>query len=53
VEATHHEIAVELGSAREVVSRALKDFERRGFVTLSRGRVSVADRAGLARAGHE
>ena len=44
---THAQIAVELGSAREVVSRILKDFERRGFVHLGRGRLELADRAAL------
>jgi CRP/FNR family transcriptional regulator len=44
---THAQIAVELGSAREVVSRILKDFERRGFVHLGRGRVQLGDRAAL------
>lgn len=38
---THQEIAVELGSAREVVSRLLKDFEHRGWVVLGRGAVTV------------
>ena len=46
---THHDLAVELGTAREVVSRALKDFERRGLVRLSRGRIEVTDPAGLRR----
>lgn len=41
VTATHQELAVELGSAREVVSRLLKDFERRGWVALSRGSVTL------------
>lgn len=45
---THQAIAVELGTAREVVSRQLKEFERRGLVVLTRGRVAVADAAGLA-----
>lgn len=49
LETTHQAIALELGTAREVVSRALKDFERRGLVALSRGRIALADRAGLAR----
>jgi CRP/FNR family transcriptional regulator len=44
---THAQLAVELGSAREVVSRILKDFERRGFVHLGRVRVDLADRAAL------
>lgn len=48
LEATHAHIAVELGSAREVISRILKDFERHGYVRLGRGRVEVADREALA-----
>jgi cAMP-binding proteins - catabolite gene activator and regulatory subunit of cAMP-dependent protein kinases len=48
VRATHQDIAVELGTAREVVSRQLKDFERRGWVVLHRGRVAVTDVDGLA-----
>ncbi len=41
VRATHQEIAVELGTAREVVSRVLKDFEGRGIVGLERGRIRI------------
>lgn len=44
---THQALAVELGTAREVVSRQLKEFERRGLVELSRGRVGVPDPAAL------
>ncbi|MGB0749848.1 MAG: Crp/Fnr family transcriptional regulator [Magnetospiraceae bacterium] len=44
---THQEIAVELGTAREVVSRQLKEFERRGWVSLGRGRVSITDKPAL------
>jgi CRP/FNR family transcriptional regulator len=44
---THQAIAADLGTAREVVSRHLKDFERRGLVALARGRIRIADRAGL------
>ncbi len=39
VNQTHQDLAVELGSAREVISRQLKEFERRGWVSLSRGKV--------------
>lgn len=49
VKATHHELAVEVGSAREVVSRHLKDFQRRGWLELARGRVQVTARAELER----
>lgn len=48
IRATHHDIATELGTAREVVSRQLKEFERRGWVGLYRGRVLVRDGKALA-----
>lgn len=38
---THQELAIELGTAREVVSRQLKDFERRGWVALGRGQIAL------------
>ena len=41
---THQDIAVELGTAREVVSRHLKRFESQGWVQLGRGQVSLTDR---------
>ena len=41
---THQDIAVELGTAREVVSRHLKRFESEGWVRLGRGQVSIIDR---------
>ena len=41
---THQDIAVELGTAREVVSRHLKRFESEGWVRLGRGHVSLVDR---------
>jgi CRP/FNR family transcriptional regulator len=47
--ATHADVALELGTAREVVSRLLKDFERAGWVKLCRGRIDLIDRAGLRR----
>lgn len=48
IRATHQEIATELGTAREVVSRQLKEFERRGWVGLHRGRVEIKSAEGLA-----
>ena len=45
---THAELAVELGSVREVVSRILKDFERQGFLVLGRGRIDLVSREALA-----
>lgn len=44
---THQQLAVELGTAREVVSRQLKDFEQRGWLRLERGRIAVLAPAAL------
>lgn len=44
---THQELAVELGSAREVVSRHLKRFEEHGWVRLGRANIEVLDRSAL------
>ena len=38
---THEELATELGTAREVVSRLLKDFERMGAIVMARGRLEL------------
>lgn len=46
---THQALAVELGTAREVISRTLGEFQRRGWVELSRGEIRIASRAGLER----
>jgi CRP/FNR family transcriptional regulator len=48
VNATHQTISGELGTAREVVSRILKDFERRGWIALARGTIAVLDARALA-----
>jgi len=47
IETTHQALAIELGSAREVVSRQLKEFERKGLVALQRGSLSITDPDGL------
>lgn len=44
---THQQIADELGTAREVVSRQLKRFEQKGLVTLGRGHVEILGRDAL------
>ncbi len=44
---THEELAADIGTAREVVSRLLKEFEGQGIVSLRRGAVHVTDRARL------
>ena len=38
---THNELAFELDSAREVVSRKLKELEKRGYLKLSRGKITI------------
>lgn len=38
---THQDIAQELGSPREVVTRLLQQLQRRGLVTLARGSIQV------------
>ncbi len=52
VSRTHQQIADELGTAREVVSRQLKRFEQKGWVSLGRGVVELLDRAALERMTH-
>ena len=44
---THQEIANEIGSSREVISRLLEDFVQREIVRLSRGEIEVLDFEGL------
>lgn len=45
--ATHQQLADELGTVREIVSRLLRRFERDGWVVLGRERIDVADAAAL------
>jgi CRP/FNR family transcriptional regulator len=45
---THQDIAAELGTAREVVSRQLKEFERRGWLKLTRGQIQIVNRDALS-----
>lgn len=49
VRATHQQMATELGTAREVVSRMLSEFQRREWVSLSRGVIVIRDRDALER----
>jgi CRP/FNR family transcriptional regulator len=44
---THQQLADELGSVREIVSRLLKGFAAQGLVALGREQLTVLDRAGL------
>ncbi|WP_170428580.1 Crp/Fnr family transcriptional regulator [Ruegeria arenilitoris] len=47
VHATHAILGTELGTAREVVSRTLSEFQRRGWVEQARGEVRLTEREGL------
>ena len=40
---THQNIATELGSAREVISRLLKELESQGFISITRGKITILD----------
>lgn len=44
---THQQLAAELGTAREVVSRQLTEFQRRGWVVTSRGSIDIVKPDGL------
>ena len=43
IEESHQEIADELGSVREIISRLLKQFEENNWVKLSRKRIEIID----------
>jgi CRP/FNR family transcriptional regulator len=47
IEATHQQLADELGSVREIVTRVLRSFAEQGLVSLGRGSIEVLDAAGL------
>ena len=47
IQITHQEIAAELGSSREVISRILEGFESAGMISSSRGQVEILDAAEL------
>jgi CRP/FNR family transcriptional regulator len=44
---THQQLADELGSVREIVSRLLKGFAEQGLVTLGREQITITNRPGL------
>ncbi len=46
---THESLAVELGTAREVVSRRLKRFEQDGWIRLQKGKISLLPNFFVAR----
>jgi CRP/FNR family transcriptional regulator len=48
---THQQLALDLGSVREVISRYLSEWERMGWVQASRGSIEVKNRSALASYG--
>jgi CRP/FNR family transcriptional regulator, anaerobic regulatory protein len=49
VDLTHQQLAAELGTAREVISRQLNEFQRRGAISTSRGAIDIVDADQLKR----
>ena len=49
VATTQAKLATELGTAREVISRQLNEFQRRGWTRTARGRVELCDKPALER----
>lgn len=49
VHATHQFLATELGTAREVISRTLSEFQRRHWIEQARGEIHLIGKAGLGR----
>lgn len=47
IELTHQQLAAELGTAREVISRQLNEFHRRGWIATSRGAIDILNADGL------
>jgi CRP/FNR family transcriptional regulator, anaerobic regulatory protein len=50
IKKTHQDISADLGTSREVISRILKEFEHKGFITLSRGEIHAENLNELRRA---
>jgi CRP/FNR family transcriptional regulator len=44
---THQEIAAELGSSREVISRLLADLSSQGLIQQGRGNIEILDQTSL------
>lgn len=51
IKMTHEELATELGTAREVISRLLKELELSGLVRLQRGSIEIVDLKALSKKG--
>lgn len=51
IHTTHEQLAEEAGTAREVVTRVLREFVSQDLVKLGRGQITILDRRALARIG--
>ena len=49
IKITHNEVAAELGTSREVVSRILKELEHSGLLSVARGEITLLDTEALQR----
>jgi len=47
IRSTHQNIATELGSAREVISRQLKELESKDYIKINRGNIEIKDVSAL------
>jgi len=47
IEITHQELSVELGTAREVISRHLKILEKKQWIKIHRGKITIIDQLNL------
>ena len=50
---TQQQLASELGTAREVISRILSEFHRRGWVSSTRGSIAIDNRPALEKLARE
>ena len=49
IKTTHQQLAIELGTAREVISRQLQEFQRQNWIQQSRGIILVKNKDGLSK----
>jgi CRP/FNR family transcriptional regulator len=52
IAATHQNLADELGSVREVISRILGDFQKENIIHLDRGQIFILNREALQKRAH-
>lgn len=50
---THQTIAHMIGASRETVSRAMREFQDRGLITVQRRQIAIADRTALEQVAHK